>query len=97
MKKVVISKIKWFLFFWINPKIGLIGCSGAMLGIAEHIQSEKLLLIVGVVTEDECLGDLTALHEPGDTEQLAQSAFQVELVAFTGDKIDVAFATVKHV
>jgi hypothetical protein len=96
MKKVVISKLKVVSVFTALPD-SKSGCSGGMPGRAEHIQSEKLLLVGRLVTKDERLGDSAAFHQSGDPEQLAQSASQVELIALTGDKIHVTFATVKHV
>ena len=68
-----------------------------MIGITEHIESEELLLVFGSVTVDKSLCDLTAFYQSCQADQLAELAFQIELVSLVGNKIDVAFASVEHV
>ena len=68
-----------------------------MLGVAEHIQSEKSALVLRIVAENVSLGDLTALDELRQTDQLAELTLQIQLVALVGNEIDAAFASVKHV
>lgn len=67
-----------------------------MLDVTEHIQSEKSALVSGIVTEDISLGDLTAVDELRQTEQLAELASQIDFVALVRYEIDIAFASVKH-
>ena len=104
MKKVVISD-----FLAAAPRIrtearrrplvsvSLRNCLRGMHGVAEHIKSEEPALVIGVVTEDICLGDLTAVDQLCQTKQLTELASQIDLVALGGDKKNVALATVKHV
>jgi len=84
MKKVVVSVIKW------------VSALSAMLGVSEHIQPEQTALIDRIVAHDERLGDLAALDQSCQTDQLAELAFQVELVALVGNQINVALASVKY-
>ena len=41
-------------------------------GVAEEVESEKLALIVLVVTEDARLGDLAAFDKLGQADELAK-------------------------
>ena len=91
MKKVVISKFKrWFLFSAFRC------CLRGVFDFAEHVQSEELALVGRVVTKDISFGDLTALDELRQTEQLAELASQIDFVALVGYEVDIAFASVKH-
>ena len=84
MKKVVVSVIKW------------VSALSGMLGVSEHIQPEQTALVDRIVAHDERLGDLAALDQSCQTDQLAELAFQVELVALVGNQINVALASVKY-
>ena len=63
---------------------------------AEAVESEKLAFVILVIAEDARLGDLAALDELGQADEPAKLRFEVELVAFGGNKIDVALAGIQH-
>lgn len=84
MKKVVVSVIKW------------VSVLSGMLGVSEHIQPEQTALVDRIVADHERLGDLAALDQSCQTDQLAELALKVELIALVGNQIDVALASVKY-
>ena len=55
---------------------------------------DKNLLVLDVVANQSCVGDDAALDELLETDQLAELALEVELVALIGYKIDIALAFV---
>ena len=55
---------------------------------------DKNLLVLDIVANQSCVGDDAALDELLKTDQLAELALEVELVALIGYKIDIALAFV---
>ena len=55
---------------------------------------DKNLLVLDIVANQSCVGDDAALDELLKTDQLAELALEVELVALVGDQINVALALV---
>lgn len=55
---------------------------------------DKNLLVLDVVANQSCVGDDAALDELLETDQLAELALEVELVALIGYQINVALTFV---
>ena len=64
--------------------------------VSQEIEAEQLAFILGIFADDVSLGDLSALDELGQTHQLSKLAFEIEVVAFAGDQVNIAFAAVEH-
>ena len=84
MKKVVDSKL-------------LFSESRRMFGFAEHTQAEQSAFVSRIIAHDVRVADLAAVDELCQARQLAESAFQIELVALVCDEVNVAFTGVKHI
>lgn len=64
--------------------------------LTEHIETEELGLILGVLTFEVSVGDLAAFDDLCETDQLAELALEVETVALIGYQKYITLTGVDH-
>jgi len=72
-------------------------CFGVLLDFSVQLEADKHCLVFDILAYERSVDDHTALDKSLETDELAELALKVELVALFGYEIDVALAGIYQI